>query len=135
FAGADQTLMTGYLDMNDENPAVTFIQISNLPPSFSGLYDVYIYSLPGAAGRGGIYSVNETGTMVNGMNIHGVPDTFQYLVSSGKKDPTRNGQGTYSGPDFVQATGDDPSFGAADFGNYLAFFGKSGSTVTITAVS
>jgi hypothetical protein len=135
FTGADHTLMTGYLDMNDENPAVTFIQVSNLPPSFSGVYDVYIYSLAGVAGRGGIYSVNEAGTIVNGINVHGVPDTFQYLVSSGKKDPTKNDQGTYSGPDFVRPAGENPNFGAADFGNYLVFSGKSGPTVTITAVS
>src|SRR5205085_611374 len=34
FTGADHTLMAGYLDMEVGRPAVTFIQISNLPPSF-----------------------------------------------------------------------------------------------------
>jgi hypothetical protein len=59
FAGADRKLMSGYLDMQNTNPEVTFIQISNLPGSLSGSYTVYVYALSGQPGRGGFYSVNE----------------------------------------------------------------------------
>jgi hypothetical protein len=135
FKGADHTLMSGYLDMEVGQPAVTFIQISNLPASFSGPYDVYIYALAGVAGRGGIYEVN--GAQNRGVGGQG---NYQYFVSSGTKDPTKSNQGLFSGPDFVQAIGDDKTFGADgvtqnDFGNYMAFFGLTGSTVNITAVS
>jgi hypothetical protein len=135
FKGADHTLMSGYLDMEVGQPAVTFIQISNLPASFSGTYDVYIYALAGVAGRGGIYEVN--GNQNRGVGSQG---NYQYFVTSGTKDPTKNNQGLYSGPDFVQAVGDDKTFGADgvnqdDFGNYMVFFGVTGPTVSITAVS
>lgn len=131
FVGADHTLMSGYLDMEVGRPAVTFIQVSNLPASFSGTYDVYIYSLPGVAGRGGLLEVN--GNQNRGLGPQG---NYQYLVSSGTKDPTKNNQGLFSGPDFVPPnSGDDSAFGANDFGNYVVFFGVTGPTVDITAVS
>jgi hypothetical protein len=135
FKGADHTLMSGYLDMEVGRPAVTFIQINNLPPSFSGTYDVYIYTLPGVAGRGGVYEVN--GNQNRGLGPQG---NYAFAVTSGTKDPTKNNQGLFSGPDFVQILGDDPNYGSDgvntnDFGNYISFFGVSGPTVNITAVS
>jgi hypothetical protein len=130
FVGADHKLMSGYLDMEVGVPAVTFIQINNLPASFSGTYDVYIYCLPGVAGRGGIYEVN--GNQNRGVGLVG---NYAYAVTSGTKDPTKSNQGLYSGPDFVEIIGDDAQYGADDFGNYIAFFQVAGPTVNITAVS
>jgi hypothetical protein len=136
FTGADHTLMSGYLDMEVGQPAVTFIQISNLPASFSGTFDLYLYALAGVPGRGGLYEVN--GNQNRGLGSQG---NYAYFVDSGTTDTTKTGtQGLYSGPDFVQAIGDDPNFGSDginqdDFGNYMAFFGLTGPTVNITAVS
>lgn len=135
FKDANHTLMSGYLDMETGYPGVTFIQISNLPPSFSGTYDVIIYTLPGVAGRGGIYEVN--GNQNRGLGPNG---NYAFAVTSGLKDPTKNNQGTFSGPDFVQILGDDQQFGADgvntnDFGNYIMFTQVSGPTVNIAAVS
>jgi hypothetical protein len=135
FKGADHTLMAGYLDMEVGHEAMTFIQISNLPASFSGTYDVYIYTLPGVAGRGGLYQVNAAQN-----RAFGPQGNYAYAVTSGTKDPTKNNQGLFSGPDFVQIVGDDPQWGSDgvnqdDFGNYIVFFGVTGPTVTIGAVS
>jgi hypothetical protein len=144
FKGADHALMSGYLDMEVGHPgAVTFIQISNLPASFSGTYDVYVYAIAGFPGRGGVYEVN--GNQNRGVGPQG---NYAYFVTSGPDDPTKpqtaGGSnafyGLYSGPDFVQATGDDQNFGGDgantnDFGNYIAFFGVTGPTVNISAVS
>ena len=135
FKGADHTLMTGYLDMNTAYPSFTFIQISNLPASFSGTYDLYIYALGGYPGKGGEYTVI------------GATPSIQWLVGGGTADPTKPGpansppqQGLYSGPDFVQAVGNDSTFGAdgvntSDFGNYIVWTGLSGPTVTIIATN
>jgi hypothetical protein len=130
FTGADHTLMTGYLDMNTAYPSFTFIQISNLPASFSGTYDLYIYALGAHPGKGGEYTVI------------GARPSIQWIVGGGLADPNRPKpgnnppvQGQYSGPDFVRAIGTDSAFGAngdtSDFGNYLLFPGLSGPTVTI----
>lgn len=134
FAGADRTLMTGYLDMSTAYPSFTYIQVSNLPPSFSGTYDLYIYAMGSYPGKGGEYSVI------------GATPPIEWIVGGGLGDPSKPGpggsppfQGQYSGPDFVQAIGDDSTFGANgntdDFGNYLVFPGLSGPTVTIIATN
>jgi hypothetical protein len=135
FKGADHTLMSGYLDMEVGNAAVTFIQINNLPASFSGTYDVYIYTLPGVAGRGGIYQCNSNQNRGFGTN-----GNYAYVVTSGPKDPTNNNNGLFSGPTFQQVIGDDPLYGSDavntdDFGNYVLFMGVTGPSVNITAVS
>jgi hypothetical protein len=135
FKDADHTLMSGYLDMNVGQPGVTFIQLSNLPASFAGTYDVYLYTLPGVAGRGGVYEVN--GGLGGSLGPTG---HYAFAVTSGLKDPSKGNQGTFSGPDFVQIIGDDNKYGADgvnvnDFGNYIAFMGVTGPTVNITAVS
>src|SRR5438552_4514417 len=83
FQGVDRTLMTGYLDMASNNPQATFIQIT-LPPTFSATYDVYLYTLSGVPGRGGVYAVNQ---FVN----QDVTGHFQYLVESGTTDPSKSG--------------------------------------------
>jgi hypothetical protein len=133
FVGADKTLMSGYLDMNTAYPSFTFIQITNLPASFSGTYDVYIYALGGYPGKGGEYTVL------------GANPSIQSLVGGGTADPAKPGasppqQGLFSGPSFVQALGDDKTFGADgvntdDFGNYIVFSGVTGPTVTIIAIN
>jgi hypothetical protein len=134
--------MSGYLDMNTAPPPTlfgsTFIQVSNLPPSFSGTYDVYIYALGGFPGCGGVYEVNGSQSRTN---LSLCPAcNYQYYVASGTQDSAKPGtQGLYSGPDFVQSFGDDSTYGANggtdDFGNYLAFTGLTGPTISITAVS
>jgi hypothetical protein len=132
--GADAVLMAGYLDMETQNPEVTFIQVSNLPPEISSGFGVFIYGVPGYPGRGGVYAVNEQN------NASGT-GTYQYYVASGIQDPTKMGtQGLFSGPNFAQAIGDDTTYGAAngsqdDFGNFMYFPALSGTTVTITAIS
>jgi hypothetical protein len=83
--GADHTLMSGYLDMETSPPATlfgtTFIQVSNLPASFSGTYDVYIYALSGFPGAGGVYEVNGS---QNRTNLALCPACkYQYFVTSG----------------------------------------------------
>jgi hypothetical protein len=135
FVGADHTLMSGYLDMNTAYPSFTLIQITNLPASFSGTYDVYIYAMGSYPGKGGEYTVV------------GANPPIQWLVAGGTGDPTKPGpggsppfQGLYSGPDFVQAIGNDSTFGADgvntdDFGNFLIFPALSGPTVTIIAIN
>jgi hypothetical protein len=138
FKGADHTLMSGYLDMETAPPptlfGTTFIQVSNLPVSFSGTYDVYIYALGGFPGAGGVYEVNGN---QNRTNLALCPRcNYQYFVTSGIQDPTKAGtQGLYSGPDFFQSFGDDSAYGADDYGNYMVFMGLSGPTVNITAVA
>ena len=135
--GADAVLMAGYLDMETNNPEVTFIQVTNLPPEISAGFAVFLYAVPGQPGRGGVYAVNEQSNL-------GGQGTYQYYVASGIEDPTKPAsdpteQGTFSGPDFAQATGGDTTYGADgltdDFGNFLYFPNLSGTTVTITAIS
>ena len=134
FTGANKTLMTGYLDMNTRYPSFIYIQVSNLPASFSGTYDLYIYGMGSYPGKGGEYTVI------------GAKPSIQWIVGGGLDDPTKPGpggsppfQGQFSGPDFVQALGTDSMFGANgntdDFGNYLVFPGLSGPTVTIIAIN
>jgi hypothetical protein len=137
FTGADQTLMTGYLDQNTAYPSFTVIQISNLPASFSGTYDVYILALGGYPGKGGEYTVV------------GASPPIQWIVTGGTADPSKpqvpgsSGPphpGLYAGPDYVQAIGDDSTFGANgvnqnDFGNYLVWTGVSGPSITIIATN
>jgi hypothetical protein len=131
--GADAVLMAGYLDMETQNPEVTFIQITNIPPEIASGFGVFLYAVPGVPGRGGVYAVDE-------QNNSSGTGTYQYYVASGTQDPTKAGtQGLFSGPDFSQAVGDDMTYGANgsqdDFGNFLYWTGLSGTTVTITAIS
>jgi hypothetical protein len=134
FTGANKTLMTGYLDMDTAYPSFIYIQVSNLPATFSGTYDLYIYGMGSYPGKGGEYTV-----------IGAMP-SIQWMVGGGLGDPSKPGpggsppfQGQYSGPDFVQALGTDSTFGVNgntnDFGNYLLFSGLTGSTVTIIAIN
>src|SRR5262249_17515205 len=116
----------------------TFIQVTNLPASFSGTYDVYIYAMGGFPGCGGVYEVNGNQSR---SNLALCPAcNYQYYVASGIQNPNKSGtQGLYSGPDFFQSFGDDSSYGADggtdDFGNYMMFKGLTGPTVSITAVA
>jgi hypothetical protein len=134
FTDANKTLMSGYLDMSTAYPSFTYIQVSNLPASFSGTYDLYIYAMGSYPGKGGECTVI------------GATPSIQWIVGGGLGDPSKPGpggsppqQGQFSGPDFVQALGTDSTFGAngdmSDFGNYLMFPGLSGSTATIIAIN
>jgi hypothetical protein len=116
FTGANHTLMTGYLDENTSTPSPIFVQIRNLPDDIAtGTYDVYLYMTNGSPGESaGEYTVNNTGP--------------KYVVAAGDS-------GQFSGPDFVQATADDPGYGPDDFGNYVVFGAQTGSVVTITATN
>ena len=77
--------------------------------------------------------------------LHRWAPLAEWLVAAGTGDPGKPGtsppqQGLYSGPDFVQALGNDSTFGANgvntnDFGNYLVFTGLSGPSVTIIATN
>lgn len=58
FAGADRTLLTGYLDTN--NDSTTTVKITDIPAG--GSYDLYVYGLGGVAGRGGAYRVVDANT-------------------------------------------------------------------------
>ena len=76
---------------------------------------MYLYALNGSAGESaGEYTVNNVGP--------------KYVVAGGDT-------GQFSGPDFVEATGDDPGYGPTDFGNYVVFRAQTGSVVTITATN
>jgi hypothetical protein len=116
FSDPDQRLlMSGYLDQSDPSiQSPTFIQITNIPSLLAGNYDVVIYTMTTVQNAFGQYSVN------------GSPP--KYVVAGGNGMPPYN-------TDFVEATGDDRSFGMSDWGNYIVFRGLSGNTVTITATN
>jgi hypothetical protein len=117
FGSGDYTLMTGYLDQNTASPSPIFIQIRNLPNDIaSGTYDVYIYALGGHSGKGGQYTVGNIGP--------------KFFVPGGDMD-----NGPFTGPDFKEAAGTDPSYGPDDYGNYIRFQGFTGGVVTITATN
>jgi hypothetical protein len=112
---ADHTLMSGYLDSGHNFPTPNIIVITNLPSDIaSGTYDVYVLALGGQSNRGGQYTCNSTGPL--------------YLLAGG---PTQNS--SFTGPNYVQAQGTDPNYGADDYGNYLIFPNQTGATVAITA--
>jgi MYXO-CTERM domain-containing protein len=95
FAGADRTMMMGYLDTDARATTVTVV---GLGPEFTGPgYDVYVYALGGvASGRGGDYTI--TGQTLIG-DSDSFPSTFNqdlgvdhndvgnYLVFRGLSDP------------------------------------------------
>jgi hypothetical protein len=123
FLGADETLMTGYLDSNDISgsnwPNIT---VTNLPADMAAGYSVIIYTLSPVVNRAGLYFANDP-TMANP----------KYVVVGGNtyyKHP-------YGGPNYVEALGTDPDFGATgltdDFGNYVVFKGLKGD-LTITTM-
>jgi hypothetical protein len=104
----DFLLMSDYLDQDTADSTPTFVQITNIPidMAITG-YDVYVYTLTTVSNLGGTYEVN------------GLDPTF---VLPG-------GNGVAIGPDYVQATPNDP------IGNYVVFHGVSGMAVTITAIN
>lgn len=112
---ADHTLMSGYLDHSHNFPTPTIVVISNLPSDIAtGTYDVYVLALGGVSNRGGQYTCNSSGPL--------------YMLVGG---PSSNGP--FTGPMYVQATGDDPSYGPDDYGNYVVFPNQTGGTVVVTA--
>jgi hypothetical protein len=123
FMGADETLMTGYLDSNDINGGNwPSISVTGLPADIAAGYSVVIYTLSPVVGRGGLYFVNDP-NMANP----------KYVVVGGNtyyKHP-------YGGPNYVAAAGTDPDLGATgltdDFGNCVVFTGLTGD-LTITTM-
>ena len=60
-AGANRTLMTGYLDSTETSAGAATVTVSGLGADFtSGGYDVLVYCLGGVAGRGGAYTLGST---------------------------------------------------------------------------
>jgi hypothetical protein len=112
FNGTDNTLMSGYLDTGDST--TSFAVIEGVPDDMAASYSVVIYGLGGRSNRGGEYKVNRVGP--------------KFFVPGGADDG-----GTFTGPSYLQAVGDDPAYGSNDYGNYLVFSGLSGNTVVITA--
>jgi hypothetical protein len=116
-SSADHALMSGYLDQNKDIPSPTMIVINNLPSDFAtGTYDVYVLALGGTSNRGGEYRCNSAGPL--------------YFLPGGAIN-----NGPFTGPTYVQATGDDPNYGSNDYGNYVVFPNQTGGTVAVTATN
>ncbi len=105
----DRTLFTGYLDTG--NATTTTIDVSGLGAEFAGGYDVYVYMLGGAGGRGGTYTVSNS------------------VVTIEKQGTGGPSGGAQSGPDYVE----DPGVDGTDTGNYLVFHNVMGTSFTLFA--
>ncbi len=101
----DRDLMTGYLDTG--SATTTTITVSGLGAEFTPGYDVYVYALGGASGRGGTYTIGTTS-------------------KAGTTGDTK-----VNGPDYVEDVGLDH----VDQGNYLVFHYVKGDTFTLTATT
>lgn len=115
FTGADETLMTGYLDTTDLNGGgLTTITVTGLPADMAAGYSVVIYTLGGVVNRPAAYFVNDDAMAKPKFVVPGGNTTYKH---------------PYNGI-YVQALGDDPDFGATgstnDFGNYVVFTGLTG---------
>jgi hypothetical protein len=112
FTGADETLMTGYLDCgNGANGGLTEIQITGLPADIAAGYSLVVYTLGGAPNRPAQYSANGNGPL--------------YVMSAGPGGVTTYYKHAMTG-NYVQAIGDDPANGPDSYGNYIVFTGLSG---------
>jgi hypothetical protein len=115
FTGADETLMTGYLDTTSlAGGGLTTITITGLPADMAAGYSVVIYTLGGVVNRPADYFVNDA-AMANPKHlVPGGASTYKHM---------------YNGS-YVQALGTDPDFGTTgltdDFGNYVVFTGMNG---------
>jgi hypothetical protein len=108
FHGPDFWLMSGYLDTSDLGGGKFIdIEITGLDADMAAGYSVVIYTMGGVPNRPAAYFVNDP------TQAHP-----KYVVPSGD-------QGQFNGA-YQQATGDDPAFGANDFGNYVVFTGLHG---------
>jgi hypothetical protein len=115
FTGADESLMTGYLDTTDlAGGGLTTIMITGLPADMAAGYSVVIYTLGGVVNRPAAYFVNDAAMAKPKFVVPGGNTTYKH---------------PYNGM-YVQALGDDPDFGATgstnDFGNYVVFTGMTG---------
>jgi hypothetical protein len=112
FGGANEALMTGYLDAGAGTAeGFTTITIDNLPHDLAEGYSVVIYSLGSVSNRPAAFFVNDP-AMANP----------KYIVPGGNRTLYKH---VYSGPNYVKAIGDDAHLGATgstdDCGNYLVF--------------
>jgi hypothetical protein len=115
--GPDQVLMNGYMDIGSAaNPdasvkfgmPATDIEITNLPADFAAGFSVIIYTLGGAVNRPELLYVNDP-NLVSPL----------YVMPGGPGGAT-----TWLTPQplirtYMQAIGDDPSYGPDSFGNYV----------------
>src|SRR5205823_11440194 len=104
FSDTDETLMMGYLDTSDRAGGNYIdITIANLPDDLAAGYSVVLYMLGGVVNRPAEYTVN---------------GVVKDIVPGGNT----NFRHRWSGPEWVQAAGTDPTFtDAADYGNYAVF--------------
>ena len=102
-AGADRTLMTGYIDTGNSDATKATVTVSGIPADFSsGGYDVLVYHLGGVGGRSGAYTIG---------------------------GETKYG----TAPASPTAHREDPGAGIADAGTYVRFSGQFGSSFVLTA--
>ena len=114
---ADRVLMTGYLDTG--NATTTSVAIANIPARLttSG-YDVYLYALGEAGGRGGAYRI------LDSLSQQVIADYVRI------QSPT-NSTGYLRAPNLgVANTGGAERYGV---GNYIVFIGLTASNITIEA--
>ena len=110
FTGADQILMTGYLDTGDAT--TTKVTLTGIPPEFTALgYDLYVYTLGGAPGDGGGYRIVSTnGTVLK-----------DYVLFTNGKNPA-----TYT---------EVPQGAARGTGNYIVFKGLTAPAIVVEATT
>ena len=112
FTGADETLMTGYLDAgNNSVQGFSEIQVAKLPADIAAGYSVVVYTLGGVTNRPAIYTAN------------GSPPV--YVLPGGPGGAASFYKHALVGT-YVQAIGDDASLGSNDYGNYIVFTGLKG---------
>ena len=110
FTGADQILMTGYLDTGDAT--TTKVTLTNVPPEFTALgYDVYVYTLGGAPGDGGGYRiVDPKGTVLK-----------DYVLFTNPTNPSS----------YVEV----PQTGGRGVGNYIVFKSLKAPAIVVEATT
>ena len=122
--GGDQKLFNGYLDIGGGGPSMGFtdIEITGLPDDFATGFSVILYTQSGVTNRQEYVYCNDP-NLANPLSVtYGGPGgaTSYYL---------RAIVGNY-----VQAIGDDPTFGPDSYGNYVIFT-MNGSSQSLAGTS
>ncbi|HLJ94926.1 MAG TPA: hypothetical protein VKU02_17255 [Gemmataceae bacterium] len=107
WTGADESLMTGYLDCS----TFSEVQVTNLPADIAAGYSVVIYTLGGVPGRPAQYLANGNGPL--------------FVLPGGPGNATTYYKHALTA-NYVQAIGDDPANGPDSYGNYIVFTGLTG---------